>query len=164
MNVDLDKIDKVYKIRDNIYIGPISVFYTKVPNNFDVIVNCTKEKYDHNANYYYEVPVDDTECPTNIDAFVLNAKKILPDILKHYNDKRQIYVHCSQGVQRSAAFVAYLLINIISDESSNSTQCLSLDEAINMILIKKPNCFAHGRQVNFMEALKRLCHPGAHSA
>lgn len=75
-------------------------------------------------------------------------KEILPDILKHYHNKRQIYVHCSQGVQRSAAFIAYLLINIYD---------VSIEEAVNMILIKKPNCFAHGRQVNFIESLKKLC-------
>ncbi len=145
--VNLDKIDKVHKITDGIYIGPISVFYNKVPNNFDVIVNCTKEKYEYNANYYYEIPVDDTECSTNIDIFVLNAKNILPVVLKHYRDKRQIYVHCSQGVQRSAAFIAYLLVNILD---------VSIEDAITMVLIKKPNCFSHGRHVNFMEALKRL--------
>ena len=136
-----------YEIIENLYLGPISVIYAKDRIKFDVIVNCTKDTYSHDADHYYEVPVNDTDRPENIDLFVEHANKILPDVVAHYRDRKKIFVHCSQGVQRSAAFVAILLVRL---------RDMSLQDAIEYIVLKKPNCFSHGRQVNFMEALNRL--------
>jgi protein-tyrosine phosphatase len=138
----------IYNIIDNLYIGPISVIHSKEITDFDVVVNCTKEKYDHsNIQHYYEIPVDDTERQENIDNFIIYALKILPDVIEHIKQGQMVFVHCSQGVQRSAAFMALLLIY---------TKGMTLQESINFIVSKKPNCFSHGRQVNFMKSIVKV--------
>lgn len=139
----------ICEIIDNLYIGPISVVYSKEKIHFDVIVNCTKDDYDYIkiTNNYYQIPVDDTKHPDNINTFVKYAIDILPKITEHYKNNKTIFVHCSQGVQRSAAFVAILLV---------FCKNITLEEAIKLVLLKKPNCFSHGREVNFIESLNRI--------
>lgn len=137
------------EIIPNIYIGPISVIYdNKQLEKFDVIVNCTKENYEKEITQkYYQIPVDDTARQENIDNFVVYAKRIIDDVISDYDTNKCILIHCSQGVQRSAAFAAFFFIKRFG---------ITLDESINFIVQVKHNCFFHGRQVNFIESLQKL--------
>ncbi len=139
------------EIIKNIYIGPISVVYDNEQlKKFDVIVNCTKENYEKELNItqkYYQIPVDDTARQENIDNFVVYSRKIIDEVIEEYNKNKCILIHCSQGVQRSAAFAAYFFIKRFG---------ITLDESIKFIVQAKPNCFFHGYQVNFMESLEKL--------
>ncbi len=140
-------MSKMVEIIDNVYIGPISEIYKKTYiDKIDVIVNCTKEQYETDKIYYC-VPVDDTEMPENIDSFVKYSNTILPELIIHYKNGKRIYIHCSQGVQRSAAFVSIFLVKLNN---------ITLEESIEFVLSKKSNCFSHGRRVNFMEAIIRM--------
>jgi protein-tyrosine phosphatase len=137
------------EIAKRIYIAPISIIYKPDSIKYvDVIVNCTKETYEYDTTKnYYQVPVDDTARQENIDNFVIYSKEILQDVIEDYKKGKIILVHCSQGVQRSAAFIAFILVKIFD---------ISLERAVNRILLKKPNCFFHGRQINFKESLDKL--------
>lgn len=137
------------EIIKNIYVGPISIIYDEDKlKKFDVIVNCTKETYEKDITQkYYQVPVDDTSRQENIDNFVLHSRKIIDDVIKDYDENKCILIHCSQGVQRSAAFAAYFFVKKFG---------ITLNESIQFVVQAKPNCFFHGRQVNFMESLQKL--------
>ncbi len=139
------------EIIKNIHVGPISVVYNENElKKFDVIVNCTKENYENKLNIsqkYYKIPIDDTARQENIDNFVVYSMEIIDDIIKDYDENKCILIHCSQGVQRSAAFAAYFLIKRFK---------ITLDESVKFIVQIKPNCFFHGKQVNFIESLQKL--------
>jgi len=150
----LEKESGVVEIVKNIYIAPISIIFKKDKICLvDVIVNCTKDKYtsdpdvDISTKTYYNVPIDDTGRQENIDNFVTHTKDILPDVLNDYKNGKIILVHCSQGVQRSAAFIVIMLVKLFD---------ISIERAVEIVLEKKHNCFFHGRQINFKESLLRL--------
>jgi len=138
-----------HEIIEGVYVGPISMIFNKeFIKDIDIIVNCTKEEYPlESGKKYYRIPVDDTERQVNIDDFVYYGNLILPDVIEDYKNGSKILIHCSQGVQRSAAFMAIFLIR---------HKNYLLNEAIDFIVSKKNNCFSHGRNVNFLEALKKM--------
>ena len=142
------------EIIDRLYIGNIQVVYNKnFMKEIDIIVNCTKEKYTiecqkQNENKkIYVIPIDDTSIQNNIDTFVSVSKEILPQLINDYNVGHTILVHCSQGQQRSAAFVSIFLVYLLN---------ISLEDAIQMVISKKPSVFSSGREINFIKALEIL--------
>lgn len=141
------------EIIDRLYIGPCSDRFKKsVIKDIDVIVQCLKDELEDNKEIdnnkiIYVIPVNDTSLADNQQIFVDKSIEYLSSILTHYKSGKRIFVHCSQGVQRSASFVCYLLMHINN---------INLENAVNLLLSKKSDCFSHGRQINFMEALKHL--------
>jgi protein-tyrosine phosphatase len=144
---------KMIEIIDRLYIGPCSDRFKKSHmKDIDIIVQCLKDDLEdnneiENDKIIYVIPVDDTSLMDNQQIFINKSTEYLSSVLEHYKSNKRIFVHCSQGVQRSASFMCYLLM-YIND--------ISLEDAIKLVLSKKPDCFSHGRQINFMEALKFL--------
>ncbi len=161
------------EIIDRIFLGPFEAakdlqYIQK--NNIQVIVNCTKDlpncfnylkvnldnappdvaKWIKENSYhieYYRIPVDDRDSLEENEIFYLNSKEILPKIIELYNSGETILVHCLAGVQRSASFVAILISKLLD---------ISLEDAISIIQIKKPNTFFFGSRYHFMPALEKL--------
>ena len=103
--------DNYNKIVEFLYIGNSKSF---INNNFDLIVNCTKE---------YEVPFSNNNTSINIrisikdDPYesdkllsIIDDTKVLDTINDFIINKKTVLVHCSMGVQRSCTLVACYLI------------------------------------------------------
>ncbi len=131
-----------------------------------IIVNCTKDLPNHfeplfiepvenapkdvqrwigdNLPKYYRLPVDDNMKDVEIERFYEYSRKLIPTIVKHYHEGKNIFIHCLAGAQRSAGFVAMLLMTI---------EKKSIEEAVDTILQKRRQAFCFGMQVNFHDAL-----------
>jgi hypothetical protein len=133
-----------------------------------VILNCTKDLPNHfeplfiepienapedvqkwigeNLPKYYRLPIDDNMKDVEIERFYEYSKKIIPIIIKHYYEGKNIFVHCLAGAQRSAAFVA-LLLTILEK--------ISMEDAIDKIIKKRRQAFCFGMQINFHDAIQK---------
>jgi len=163
-----------HEIIPRLYIGPIEAstdFEEIKKRQISVIVNCSKNidnKFElnllkpieqapsdvqfwlmENSYYikYHRIPVDDNGKEEEITNFYTYVIEILPEINRLYKVGKTILVHCLAGNQRSAAFIcAFLMYN----------QQLVYEEAIGLLLSKKPNVFFFGKQINFSQALLRI--------
>ncbi len=167
---------KGIEIIDRIYLGSYEAAKDLdfIKNNkITVIVNCTKDlqnKYSpdfilnnsvknatpevqkwilDNMYYidYYRIPVDDNDTQEENETFYLHTKEILSKISELYNDGHTILIHCFAGVQRSASFTSVLLSKLLD---------CSLDDAISIVQIKKPNTFFFGSRFHFLPAMQLL--------
>jgi len=163
-----------YQVIPRLYIGPIeaSTNFEEIKNkNISVIINCTKDIENRfelkllkpiekapsdvqfwlmeNSYYikYFRIPVDDNSNNKEIDNFYTYIKELLPEIEYLYQYGKTILVHCLAGNQRSAAFIcAFLMYH----------EKILYEEAVGLLLQKKPNVFFFGEQVNFKSALLRI--------
>ena len=115
-------------------------------NQFDIIINCTKElPFCNNNCKQIRIPIDD-----NLETIeVNNMYKCLDMITEFIHIQllkgKKIFVHCFAGVQRSASvIVAYLL----------RYSGLSLDECVKCVLSKRPIVFQP--MCNFRPALDKF--------
>lgn len=133
-----------------------------------VIVNCTKDLPNHfeplfiepvesaprevqewiysNLPRYYKIPVDDNMKDVEIARFYEFSKNMIPTIVQHYQEGKNIFVHCLAGAQRSAGFVCMLLMTL---------EKINMEEAIEKITSKRRQAFCFGMQVNFHEAIQK---------
>lgn len=159
------------QVLDRLYIGSVEAAHTFSyieDNKISVIVNCSKDienKYQlnllkpieeapqavqdwlyNNSCYikYYRIPIDDNGKGIEIDNFYKYLTTEVDKIVFEYEKGKSILIHCLAGNQRSAAFVVAFIMRY---------KKIALQEAINLLLEKKPNVFFFGRQVNFMDAL-----------
>lgn len=167
-------MENFYEVIPRLYIGPIEAstdFEEIKKKNITIIVNCTKDidnKFElrllkpieeapsdvqywlmENSYYikYHRIPVDDNGTDEEVDIFYKHVVELLPQIEYLYQYGKSILVHCLAGNQRSAAFIcAFLMYH------SN----LVYEEAIGLLLQKKPNVFFFGKQINFDKALLRI--------
>ena len=125
--------ENLNEIIDNLYIGNSKSF---INNNFDLIVNCTKE---------YEIPFSTNNTSMNIrisikddpyecDKFlsIINDSNVLDIINDFITNKKTVLVHCSMGMQRSCALVTCYLIKYYS---------MDYIEAIKYIKSRRPIAF-----------------------
>ena len=167
-------MENFYEVIPRLYIGPIEAstdFEEIKKRNISVIVNCTKDidnKFElrllkpieeapsdvqywlmENSYYikYHRIPVDDNGKEEEVDNFYKYVLELLPQIDYLYQFGKTILVHCLAGNQRSAAFIcAFLMYN----------NKLMYEEAVGLLLQKKPNVFFFGEQINFNKALLRI--------
>lgn len=166
-------MDTSVEIIDRIFLGSYESakdlqFIRK--QNITVIVNCTKNLNDifsylkipiaeapleiqqwikSNSYYieYFRIPVDDLDKLEENELFYHKTKEILPKIIELYDSGQTILVHCLAGVQRSASFVSILISCLMN---------ISVDDAISIVQIKKPNTFFFGTKYHFIRALHQL--------
>ena len=161
------------QVLDRLYIGSVEAAHTFSyieNNNISVIVNCSKDienKYQlnllkpleeapqevqdwlyNNSCYikYYRIPIDDNGKKEEINNFYNYLLTEIDKIITEYNNGKTILIHCLAGNQRSAAFVVAFLMKY---------KKIGIQDAINMLIEKKPNVFFFGRQINFMDALEK---------
>lgn len=169
-------MNNFYEIIPRLYIGSIeaaSDFEDIKQRKISVIVNCTKDidnKFElrllkpieeapsdvqfwlmENSYYikYFRIPIDDNGKEEEVENFYNYVVELLPKIDKLYQYGKTILVHCLAGNQRSAAFICAFLMY---------REKLIYEEAIGLLLNKKPNVFYFGEQINFNKALLRIDH------
>ena len=103
------------KINEYIYLGNIyssqNLNFIK-ENNITVIVNCSKNiNFINYKNVFkYRVNLDDDLSYNSICLMCFYMRDLIPIINEHINKKHKILIHCRAGMQRSAAFLAALLM------------------------------------------------------
>jgi len=102
------------KINNNIYIGNINTAQNTdfiKNNNISIIINCSKDipfYYNHTVNY--RIPVNDDLSTASIVLMTHYLKHLIPIINNHLNKGEILFIHCRAGMQRSATFLAGLLM------------------------------------------------------
>lgn len=167
-------MNNYYEIIPRLYLGPIESsedFEEIKKHKISTIINCSKDidnKFElrllkpieeapedvrfwlmQNSYYikYFRIPVDDNGDESEVDNFYKYVLEILPEIYSLYKYGETILVHCLAGNQRSAAFVCAFLM--YCDK-------LVFEEAVGLLLHKKPNVFYFGETINFKNALLRI--------
>jgi len=167
-------MDNYYEIIPRLYLGSVETsndFEEIKRRNISVIINCTKDidnKFElrllkpieeapedvrfwliQNSYYikYFRIPVDDNGDEKEVDNFYKYVMEILPEIYRLYKYGKTILVHCLAGNQRSVAFVCAFLMYYDK---------LVFEEAVGLLLHKKPNVFYFGERINFKDALLRI--------
>jgi protein-tyrosine phosphatase len=104
--------------------------------NFDVIINCTKE-YEipfptNSKSLCIRISIKDDPYDSNILLSKINEYNLLEQIFSNIENKRSVLVHCSMGIQRSCTIIACYLIKYYK---------MTPDEAIKYIKSKRPIAF-----------------------
>ena len=101
--------DSMHYILDNIYLGDVlaaeNETYLK-SFNISVVINCA---YEHISEYEdlkaYELKLTD-HYPQQLFPIFEEAY----EIIKNYNEKSKIFIHCMSGVSRSASLVIFYIM------------------------------------------------------
>ena len=128
------------EIIPNIYIGNI---YSSLFNNeeFDVIVNCSKNlPFPNNEvnNVKIRIPIDDkyfNKCDE-----LINHLEIINSIVKHYDDKKKILIHCQFGIQRSSTIATIFLMKKFNFQKEKAIEIV---KSHRMISFFPYNNFTH---------------------
>ena len=102
------------KINSNIYIGNINAAQNNdfIKNNaITTIINCSKEiPFYQNHTKNYRIPLNDDLSIASIVLMTHYLKHLTPIINNHLNNGEKLFIHCRAGMQRSATFLAGLLM------------------------------------------------------
>ena len=124
------------KINNNIYIGNINIAQNTdfIKNNYiTTIINCSKDiPFYHNHTKNYRIPVNDDLSTASIILMTHYLKHLIPIINNHLNNGEILFIHCRAGMQRSATFLAGLLMYRYK---------LDKPSAITLIKNKRSICF-----------------------
>lgn len=117
----------------------------------DCVVNCTSDLPFHGCatvQQQIRIPVEDNGDERQQAAFVEHAGPNVAVVAGYLAEGKKVLVHCAAGRQRSAAFVAILLLAV------RARQCGTINETVAFLRKKKPDAFFGG--VNFVVALGEL--------
>ena len=117
-------------------------------HNISAVVNCTPDVPAAFAKYgvnYLRVNLNDSLKQQDIEKMINYLPKAISFIYqKREIEGKNVLVHCHAGMQRSAAITAAYISKIYG---------ISINDAINLILKKRPVAFHNGTCVNFSQAL-----------
>jgi len=119
-------------------------------NRIGAVLNVTPDVPNHFSDEgieYMQLVLDDSLKPTDIRKMSNYLPHAVSFIYKNKNvDNKNILVHCHAGRQRSATCVAAYLKTMYDHKT--------IDEIIQFIISKRPQCFHFGQSVNFWDSLK----------
>ena len=149
-------------------------------NDISVIINCTPDiPYIHEILTQdklskiklletFRISVYDSNLDHDIYLMEQYFHTVIPFLLeKLINEKKNVLIHCHQGVQRSACVVAALLYTIKHDHllkyeppelqkiQNTPDDNQLMKNVINFILKQRPKVFTFGYRINFKRALER---------
>lgn len=115
-------MNQITKIKNNLYLGNVH-HVARLSEEFvelkiDVVINCCDDVI-HKPNDLYvaeNYPIDDDGINGSFEKHFVDAAV---SIHKHLTNGSIVYVHCMQGVNRSAAVILYYLMKY-DDISFNS--------------------------------------------
>lgn len=112
------------------------------------VLNCTPDVPHHylvDHIEYMRIPVDDDLTEEEIEKMREYMSHAISFLYKNRNiEKKNVFVHCHAGIQRSAICVVGYLIK---------TTTLNKKNAIAYVIKKRPVAFFGGRSINFINAL-----------
>ena len=130
------KIKHYNKIITNLYLGN---YYSIYLNDFDLIVNCTKDLYfDNVKSEKIRIPIDDNYIFKNKD--ILDYMSVLDEIDKYLKQNKKVLVFCKFGFQRSTTIILLYLILKKKINKQESIKLIKTNRSISYFLI---NNFKH---------------------
>lgn len=111
------------------------------------IVNCTPDipmMFKRHGVQYYHANLDDSLQPKDTKKMIRHLPHAVKFIREQRNLGKNVLIHCHAGMQRSAAICAAYL---------SENHGLTLNQAINLIISRRPIAFHNGKHVNFSDAL-----------
>lgn len=145
------EIAEFNEIVPNIYLGSYDGIFTKDFKNLNIthIISITPEEETPYANISnlksnpniikYRFPITSKLSVDNCIQIIKTVGELLNELKK--NDSNRIYIHCYEGVSRSAACVYYYVDKYIRDINNN------INNVMEYMLSKRPN-------VNLNEKMK----------
>lgn len=126
-------------------------------NNIKAVLNITSDidnKFRHLKNIEYaRISVEDSLKRKDYNIMTETLPFAVEFIHKNLDlEKKNVLVHCWQGMQRSCAAVTGYLIKYHTDKAP------SISKAINLIVKKRPVAFHRASNVNFISSLKKYHH------
>ena len=106
-------MDRITEVRPGLYLGNsinvVSESEAFLNLDINVVINCCDEIiHDENKKYIIEqYPINDDGLDDN---FAKCADTIVDSIHKHLLNGLNVYIHCVQGISRSAAAIVYYLM------------------------------------------------------
>jgi len=87
-------------------------------NKINLVINCSKDlefpsfynKINNHHINYLRIPIDDSRHDMDQLIMELNLEKVCPLIHKYISQRKNVYVHCYAGMQRSATVILCYLI------------------------------------------------------
>lgn len=154
VNNENDTLRPVDQITKRIWLGDYTTaknkdFFKK--NKIKAVLNCTKEiphsfKNDESIEYL-RIPVDDSLQEIDFKKMYYYFPVIIEFLNKTVNiEKKNVLVHCVQGKARSCIALAVFLVS----------QGMKPDEALELILQKRPDAFFFGTSLNFKKSFKKF--------
>lgn len=140
-----------HKVIHNLYLGN-KADSESFGAHVEFIVNCTSDLPFHGCSSTQKqvrLPIEDNGDPRQQDEFVLQMKStgVIERVLDSIIGGGTVLVHCMAGRQRSAAFVAILLVKM--------GVCKTVDDAVIFVKSKKRDAFFP--EANFDAAMRRVC-------
>lgn len=130
------------EIIPNLIVGNAAT--AKNSDQFDLIINCTKNiNYNTNATTL-RIPIDDL--PEDSDILLSYLPNVTEKIHKFITKNKKVLVHCSMGVSRSCTVVAAYLIRYYNVKT--------IDELISFIKEKRKEAFF--AEVRFRRVLEKF--------
>ena len=118
--------------------------------NITAIVNASKDipnSFESSGIRYFNVFVNDDLQDESQKIMLTYMPRALKFIRINKMSGRNILIHCHAGMQRSAAIMVSYLIFFNN---------MSPDNAIKLVLNKRPQAFAYGLSVNFRPAINEF--------
>ena len=126
------------EIVENLFVGSSETLNNKF--DFDMIVNCTPTvNFPSYCNNCIRIPIKDDPYDSEKFLDLIDSTNVLEKMFFQINNKKNVLVHCSLGIQRSCALVACYLIKYFN---------MKPIDAIELIKLKRPIAFFGN--VNFL--------------
>lgn len=142
----------VTEILPGVFIGDQMVAQTKqFFDDFQIthVVNCTVNVPCYFPHVrYLRIPVLDYPTDENNEIMVKGINRAIPFIAQaRLNPNNKVLIHCQAGVSRSCTIAAALVRYCCAE---------SIDQAIALVVAKRPIAFFSGVHVNFKPALQKV--------
>ncbi len=142
------------QITNKIWLGDYTTarnknFFKK--NNIKAVLNCTKDIPNSfikdESIEYLRIPVDDSLQEIDFKKMYYYFPIIIEFLNKVVNiEKKNVLVHCVQGKARSCIALAVFFVS----------QGMKPDEALELILKKRPDAFFFGTSLNFKKSFSKF--------